>query len=298
MRRPPDGVEIRQKLGTALWSLVAVLAWGRVACAAPEPERLSLWVTSPWLTLMTRFVGGVYVEVHPLSGWNERGQLVRFKRPPAGARIIALDREEKRAFDLSSVSGARVRLLFSDMPYLRQGGAKNFLDPATMPFLGQQILKALAAFDHENYQYYQRRLAEFQSRLESTVGVGRQLLSDISLLNLSSELALWMAAAGNRHVTPSWEMTQSWERGERLEVFERTLTEAQAGHLFVIYDNQIPLSLRSALETHPSALLLVLPDVTQMEDLFLYLYDQYMAVWNFARHGPTPSRSSGTPRRF
>ncbi len=293
MRRPDDFREMRSGGRIFLGALVVLLVWGNLASAAPEPERLSIWVSSPWLALMTRFLGGVYIEVHPLSGWNEKGQLVRFKRPPAGARIIALDRDEKRAFDLSSVSEARVRLLFSDMPYLRQGGERNFLDPATMPFLGQQILKALAAFDNDNYQYYQRRLAEFQSRLESTVGVGRQLLSDIPVLNLSSELSLWMAAAGKRHVTPSWEMSQAWERGERLEIFERTLGEAQAGHLFVLYDNNMSPTLQSYLSALPSALLLVLPDVSQVEDLFLYLYDQYMAVWNFARHGLAPQRLMG-----
>ena len=298
MRRADPSRGLRYRGALLLGLLVGALVWGSPAEATPKPERLSIWVTSPWLALMTRFLGGVYVEVHPLSGWNDRGQLVRFKRPPSGARIIALDREEKGLFDLGNVPDARVRLLFSDMPYLRQEGKRNFLDPATMPFLGQEILKALAAFDGDNYRYYQRRLAEFQSRLESTVGVGRQLLSEVPLLNLSLELALWTAAAGKRHVTPSWDMVQAWGRGERMDVFERTLAEAQAGHMVVIYDNQMPPAVKNFLASSSSALLIELPDVNQVDDLFLYLYDQYMAVWNFARHGTAPWRSPGGQRHF
>ena len=29
-----------------------------------------VWTTSPWLTLVTRFIGGVYVQVNPIETWN------------------------------------------------------------------------------------------------------------------------------------------------------------------------------------------------------------------------------------
>lgn len=289
-RRLRWGGRVGGALLLVLWCLSARMGW------AQEQQRMAFWVTSPWLALMTRFLGGVYVDVHPLSGWDSEGNTVRYKRPPAEARIIALDRADRQDFDLDAVPGARIRLLFNGMPYLREQGKAHFLDPATMPFLGQRILTVLAAFDAENYQYYQRRLAEFQSRLESTVGVGRQLLGSIPLLSLSSELALWLEAAGKRHITPPWDVTEAWGRGERLEVFERTLTEAQTGQLLVIFDSSLPKALQERLALFPAALRLPLPDVLQTEDLFLFLYDQYLAVWNFSRHGPEPSRSP-RPRR-
>ncbi|MDR1623220.1 MAG: hypothetical protein LBS00_12710, partial [Synergistaceae bacterium] len=48
-----------------------------------HPERaqaktvLDVVVTSPWLSLLTTFIGGVNVKVTSIQEWNEDGELVR-----------------------------------------------------------------------------------------------------------------------------------------------------------------------------------------------------------------------------
>jgi hypothetical protein len=251
--------------------------------------RQDVWATTPLLALMVRFLGGIHISVHALSHYDDHGRLVRVKtKIPSETCVVALDKTEAVEFGLSEEY--RSVLLFERMPFLRKESDAFFLDPATMPALGQRVLISLSTFDAANYLYYQRRLAEFQSRLESTVGVGRQLLGETAILDLTSIFYLWMDAAAQRHIRPPTDLITLWQKEASLDVLEKTLAEAEKGGWIILYDPLTPTVVKERLLRSPNALLLALPDVDRVEDLFLFLYDQYLAVWNFSRQRTTGTR--------
>lgn len=258
-------------------------------CEASPEARQEIWATTPLLSLMVRFLGGVHVTVRALSHYDDQGRLVRAKdKVPAEARVIALDGSETVEFGLSR--GYRPTPLFERMPFLRKDGDAFFLDPATMPALGQRVLISLSTSDAVNYLYYQRRLAEFQSRLEGTVGVGRQLLGEVAILDLTSVFPLWMDAAVQRHIRPPAHVVSLWQKGEGADILEKTIVEAEKGKWVILYDPLAPAMVKERLQISSNALALALPDVDRVDDLFLFLYDQYLAVWNFSRQRSLGSR--------
>jgi hypothetical protein len=278
MRRNKAPLEKRFLRSTIfLFLLIEVLSGNAFATGRQE-----VWATTPLLSLMVRFLGGIHVSVHALSRYDDHGRLIRVKtKIPSEARVVALDETEAVEFGLSE--GYRSAPLFERMPFLRKEGDAFFLDPATMPALGQRVLISLSTFDAANYLYYQRRLAEFQSRLESTVGVGRQLLGEMAILDLTSIFPLWIDAAVQRHIRPPVNVITLWQKEESLDVLEKTIAEAEKGDWIILYDPLTPSVVKERLLRSPNALSLALPDVDRVEDLFLFLYDQYLAVWNFSR---------------
>ena len=51
-------------------------------------EALDIWVTDPWLAMLTRFIGGVQVTVHPIITWDERGQPVKARTSPPARGVV------------------------------------------------------------------------------------------------------------------------------------------------------------------------------------------------------------------
>lgn len=262
--------------------VVLSLSWGGPTAwiEAQELERRPLWVTSPWLALMCRFVGGVYVDIQPLSFWEE-GRLVMPKTTlPEGAIVIALDAREVRRFGFKT-DGVEVRTLYGSLPLEEAERERLFLDPAGLPFLGQRLLIVLAAIDKERYSYYQRRLAEFQSRLESTVDVGRQVIGDALILDLTGRSSLLIEGAVKTPIRPPQAVWEKWEKGEGYSSLRLSLQEARRRDWFVVTDVWTPESV--LMEAQASGPVVQLPGPNIDEDLFLYLYDQYLEIWNAVR---------------
>ncbi len=248
---------------------------------AQESGRRSLWVTSPWLALMCRFVGGVYVDVHPLAAWDEGGSLLlEAKRPPEGGTVIALDKEEGHLYGFKG-KDVELRTLYSRLPLGNTERERLFLDPAGLPFLGQRLLVVLADIDRECYGYYQRRLAEFQSRLESTVDVGRQIIGDVLLLDLTGRSSLLIEGAVKAPIRPPEVVWTKWEQGQGLSSLRLSLQEARRRGWLVVVDVWTPEGIRLEAETTGPIVFLPGPSIDQ--DLFLFLYDQYLAIWNAMR---------------
>jgi len=84
---------VSRKKGPGEWSRVILLALIMVIILfGSKCEALEVWVTNPWLSMLTRFIGGVQVTVQPVVTWGEKGEMVKARKiPPTGAVVITLD---------------------------------------------------------------------------------------------------------------------------------------------------------------------------------------------------------------
>jgi len=255
--------------------MVIILLGGRC-------EALEVWVTNPWLAMLTRFIGGVQVTVQPVVTWGEKGEAVKARKlPPAGAVVITLDAVEGiRLLGKGFEGKYSAFLLFDRMPSVADGD-ESFMDPATLPFIGLRTLQILSSCKPGEYDYFQRRLAEFQARLDSTVIVGRNMIGESAILDLCWKYGRWLQAASGRTVRPPSHVKEEWSRSEAMDVLDTALGEARRQGWIIVVDPWTPDVVRERLEENSRSVELPAP---RMEgDFILFLYDQYLRIWDFLR---------------
>lgn len=265
------------------WFLPTVLAlvvFFAFSGPAISKEPVAVWVTHPWLAMTARFIGGAYCSIHSIHAWDESGALRRTENPPKDGVILAFDPSDAKESGIPE-RNEKVMLL-----YKRDLGGLNdldmpFLDPATLPFIGLRILKNISRVDPENYSYYQRRLAEFSARLDSTVLVGRQMLGATRLLDLSWQVGRWIQAATSDLIRPPVEVKKSWGQGRDMQKLDLAIGEAEKQGWLILCDAWTPEHVIERVRTSSSCLILPAPSANQ--DFFLYLYDLYLLVWNSVR---------------
>jgi hypothetical protein len=246
---------------------------------------IDVTVTSPWLTLMARFIGGIQVRVHPLSGWDAGGGIIRYGKASRRYPAIALDETEARAY---GISGRSVKTLFEAVPGGLPVQASSFLDPSSLAFIGQRLLGALSAIDPGNYAYYQRRLAEFQSRTDTTVSVGRKLLEGLVLLDLTGASGKWVRAAVEAPIRPPDRVMALWKNGKSLETLSVALQDASKNGWVVVVDPWTPQAVRERTKGIPRVASIPAP-VLEKEMLSI-LNDLYLAIWNASGKRITPQK--------
>ncbi len=250
--------------------LLLLLSFSGTAFAARE-----IAVTSPWLSLMVRFVGGIQVRVHPLSGWDQNGRTVRFAKPARRLPVIAMDPAEAKSYGIRDHS---VAFLFQGTSAGAPVKGSSFLDPSSLAFIGQRLLGALSAIDPQNYTYYQRRLAEFQSRTETTVSVGKKLLKGILVLDLSGHSGEWIRAAVETPIRPPDRVMGLWEKGQSLDTLSIALQEASRKGWVVVVDAWTPSTVREKTRGIPR--LATIPPPTLEKEMLTILHDIYLSIWN------------------
>ncbi len=253
-----------------LSTLFFILVFCGTALAA-----IDVAVTSPWLALMTRFIGGIQVRVHPLSGWDQNGGIVRFSKPSRRFSVIALDEAEARAY---GILGHSVKVLFETVPGGTPVKASSFWDPSSLAFIGQRLLGALSAIDPGNYTYYQRRLAEFQSRTDTTVGVGRKLLRGIVILDLTGSSGKWIRAAAESPIRPPERVLELWKEGKSLETLTIALQDASKKGWVIVVDSWTPAKVLEKTRGIPRVA--VIPSPVLEKEMLTILHDLYLAIWN------------------
>lgn len=264
-------------LALALWFFLPSIA----------EAKWNLAVTNPWLASVVSFIGGVNVKVLPLSGWDSEGRLIKLKVKDLDStkKAMAMDKKEAKAFRPPLGDSIRVETLYRDFSD-SQSLALVFSDPGTLPFIGQRVLVAMADLDPDGYEYYQRRLAEFQSRLDSTVSMGRRLLSGGVILDLSGSQDTLFRAAGCTVVSDDQKIRAMVEEASKRKGSERSKALDDIARATREYD--------VILLDHPSGLKLSLPSglypivvVSPLDvnvDPITVLYDRYLAVWNVFRN--------------
>ncbi len=238
-------------------------------------------VTSPWLATITSFIGGVYVTVNPLYVWDSNGSVVRKTRVasiPKDRRMIALDADEAQRLGLNAAGRTNLILLYRQVPLDVSDSVSLFSDPSVLPFISQRILTALSEFDPANYPYYQRRLSEFQTRLDSTILVGRQLLKGYPVLDLTGEFSDMLLAAGCDLSMRDNRLLNAWAKGEDTNGLLAAVKNAVQKKIPVVLDTMTAKKIRDALRNEKDVLAIGRP--AEGQDLLLFFHDQYLALWN------------------
>ena len=245
-------------------------------------EALELWVTNPWLAMLTRFIGGVQVEVNPLLLWGESGETIKVRKtPPEGAIVLSLDRQEALQVLGKGLEEKVSPFFLYEKISTSAVSEESFMDPAALPFIGLRILQILSECKPEQYDYFQRRLAEFQARIDSTVIVGRNMIGKSTILDLSWKYGRWLQAAADKVIRPPSSVKAGWSIGQGIDVLETAIEEAIRQKWIIVSDPWTPAAILERISGIQGFIELQPP---RMEgDMILFLYDQYLRIWDQIR---------------
>jgi hypothetical protein len=197
---------------------------------------------------------------------------------PQNSAVIALDPKDADRFGL--VAGQKgLHVLYENLPIEESQRASLPFNPSVLPFLSQRLLIVLCELSPDNYSFYQRRLAEFQSRLESTVEVGRSLIHDIRLLDLSGSISPWVRSASENTARPPDELWNAWSGNTRTQELSMAVKEAENRGWWILLDAWTPAPIRARVSSPKSVL--IAPPETDYE-FFTYLHDIYLQIWTAA----------------
>ena len=257
-----------------------------LAGAGSADDKLNVAVTHPWLALLASFIGGPEVNVTPIRVWNDRGDLVMADRGrvlreiPFGSKIIALDENDAGDSGIKSPEKYTVKYLYSPFPVAES----SLFDPSVIPFVAQRVLTALSEWDSQNYPYYQRRLAEFQARLSSSILVG-QVLKDMNIADLSGSSGILLRAAGCKVERP--EGLELWQKGN-FSGLREYLDDARNRGAAVVIDDDTPPALRRYLSGRADVYKWERPSLET--DYPTFLHEQYISLWQKIIARPLPGR--------
>lgn len=269
-----------KKVFAILSSLILMLATTLTSNAA-EHELPVVSTTLPCLTSMTNFIVGGTMLVHPLTQWTENGTTKRTRGTAPASPIIALDPKDALSTGIATGSPS-LHLLYGNFPVRDIGRNMLIFDPSVLPFLSQRLLIVLSELQPESYPFYQRRLAEFQSRLESSLEVGRSLIGSMTFLDLTGAVGKWIKAAAPETVRPPDELWGAWLGSTRTDELRAALTEARKRGWRVITDSWTPAIIKKiAAQEHTAIININAPERADY-DFFTYFHDIYLAILNAA----------------
>lgn len=261
---------------TAFAALLALLS---ALCAEPAwaaQQRVKIVVTTQLLREVASFVCGDHAVARALSVMDANGDERLISRPARGEIIIAFDAADAARHRISA-ENKNLRLLFdkADVTEAEMRGA--FFDPAMLPFVAQEIMKTVAQIDPEGYAYYQRRLAEFQSRIDSAIGVGRHMLADsgAKMLDLTGAEGVWIRSSIPGVVRPPDEVWNGWLAGDETAL-RAALDEAARRGWLLLFDPWTPETIRAAAVAYHNRLTLAAP--SGEGDIFVFFHDMLAAI--------------------
>ena len=111
----------------------------------------------------------------------------------------------------------------------------DYYDPSKIPYLTLNTMKAISNHDKANYQYYQKRLAIYQSILDSTMQVGKKLLQNITVLDLTGRTGYIVTSCAKRGVKPPKEAVPAWKNGD-IEHLQATIKQANLRNMLIVTD--------------------------------------------------------------
>jgi len=266
--------------------LISILA-GRA-----DADVLNITVTSPWLAILVNFIGGVNVEVTSIQDWNNNGELVRrvnargIQALPENSLIMAFDHHDARVLGLQPERHANFRTLYNRMPLDLSRIDAYMSDPSVIPFIAQRVLMVLADWDPSNYPFYQRRLAEFQARLHSTILAGRQMLRGQQVFDLTGHSRTFLQAAGSSIIRPSNEEWSAWSARRNMSQLTEAISRMVEERAVVVMDHSTPRAIFNALSSNQSVFIITRPSINQ--DYPAFLHDQYLSLWSRTTLRPLP----------
>jgi hypothetical protein len=254
-------------------AVCAIMCAGTLRAEETPPV---IYASLPWLSGVARFIVGTTIDIQEASQWNASGALRIPRKLPQGAALVALDPADAARFGISRGEEG-LYLLYENLPIEeRERGTLPF-NPSALPFLSQRLLKVLSEIKPENYSFYQRRLAEFQSRLESTVEVGRSLIGTISVVDLTGSVSPWVRAACGHAVRPPRELWDAWTGNTRTAELAFAVKEAESRNWWIITDPWTPQQIKTRISASPKLISITLPETGQ--EFFDYLHAIYLEIW-------------------
>ncbi|MCE5201889.1 MAG: hypothetical protein LLF78_05185 [Synergistaceae bacterium] len=252
-------------------ALLACLCYGAVPSYAAD-----FAVTSPWVGVIASFIGGNNSRVRDLAVWDASGKVMPISRPRAGEEIIAIDMKDAARFRISR-SNKKLHLLYGSLSMTDEQLVTAFFDPAMLPFIAQNVMKIIAETDSKHYSFYQRRLAEFQSRIESTVDIGRYLLEKTKILDLTGAEGAWVRAAVPGAVRAPSYVWKVWLDGDT-NALKAALDEAQKRGWLILLDPWTPPEIRRVASSYGNRF--TLPPPEKGQDYFIFLHDVFLMINN------------------
>ncbi|NLD05372.1 MAG: hypothetical protein GX672_05695 [Synergistaceae bacterium] len=240
-------------------------------------------VTSPWIGFIASFLAGDSKNVRYLSGWDSSGNVIKTTSPRSGEIIIAIDAKDAENFRIKK-NNKELRLLYDELHMTKEQIRSAFFDPAMLPFIAQSVMKIMAEEDKARYTYFQRRLAEFQSKIESTIDIGRHLLSEIKILDITGAEGAWLRSSIKGAVRPPSAVWEGWKTGDT-KAMRAALDEAGKRNWLILMDPWTPEIIRSVAVGYEYRL--TLPPPAGDQDYFVFLHDIFLLISNKTKNVKT-----------
>jgi len=273
--------------------LTAAVAFVLCLAVAAPSFAASFAVTSPWVGVIAKFIAGPDGKVRSLSAWNGAG-VGRTGYASANDVIIAIDRRDAANFHIAKDS-RRLRVLYEKLPMTDAQLRRAFFDPAMLPFIAQSVMKIMADADKTKYVYYQRRLAEFQSRIDSTMDVGRYMLGTIKILDLTGAEGAWVSSAVTSTLRPAQHVWNMCLQGD-MSSLTPMLNDAARNRKVILIDEWTPAPIRTAVQSFGNRV--TLPAPSAGKDYFMYLHDIFVTVRDRAKQiNSAPAKKTSAPPR-
>ena len=239
-------------------------------------------VTSPWIGFIASFIAGDTKNVRYLSNWDSNGNVVKTSSPTSSEIIIAIDAKDAENFRVKK--NKNLRLLYDELRMTKEQFYSACFDPAMLPFIAQSVMKIMAEEDKVRYTYFQRRLAEFQSKIESTIDSGRHLLINTKILDITGAEGTLLRSSLSGAVRPPAAVWEGWKAGDT-KALKAALDEAQRRNWLILMDPWTPEIIRSTAILYEYRL--TLPPPSKDQDYFVFLHEIFLVVWNKTKNVKT-----------
>ena len=151
---------------------------------------------------------------------------------PGGSDILVTMTSNHKRFASRNKS---ITFFATNEGYNGEGCEYDYYDPAKIPFITLTVMKAISTNDKKNYPHYQKRLAIYQSILDSTLQVWKKNLKHIAILDLTVHTGGILATGTERLVKPPKEVKEAWKNGD-LAHLQATIEQANLRGLLVVTD--------------------------------------------------------------
>jgi hypothetical protein len=267
---------LKYRLAKIIASLCAATLLHTPAHAEDTVTVQAVYASLPWLSSITRFIVGTTINIQSASAWNPSGILTSPRLKLRDATIIALDPKDAARLGFET-GNPNLHLLYDNLPIEESKRGYMPFNPSILPFLSQRLLIVLCKLNPDNYSFYQRRLAEFQSRLESAVEVGRSLIHDAPVLDLSGAIGPWIRAASAKAVRPPDELWDAWSGNARIAELTLAVKEAENNGWQILTDAWTPQQIKAHTASSKRLVFISPPEADY--DFFNYLHDIYLKFW-------------------
>ena len=136
-------------------------------------------------------------------------------------------------------------------------------------------MKIMANADKSQYSYYQRRLAEFQSHIDSTTDVGRYMVGKTKILDLTGAEGAWVRSAVASSIRPTQHQWNTWLQGDTSQLAAMLADAAKNGRI-ILLDTWTPSVIRAAALSYDNRVTLPTPSIGK--DYFQYLHDIFITI--------------------